>query len=130
MEGLELKGLDEMINNLDMTVEKMNRGVARALKESAEPVKKAIKKNTNRSDGQTHKWENIHAQDDVWISGVVGREDDKHVKVLYKNVGWRMYFVEFGTSKQKPQHIIQTSVKQTESQVRQKQTEVLREVLR
>ena len=104
--------VDEIMRNLDLTQNKLNTGINKVLKESAEPLKDQIESTTNRSDGSTHRYGEGHAADKVIISSVKGgRSDEKSVDVGYeKAVAWRMYFVEFGTVKQKPQGIIRNSV--------------------
>lgn len=123
--------IDEIMKNLDLTENKLNHGINQILKESAEPLKDEIELKTNRSDGKTHRYGEGHAADNVEISNVRGgRSDEKFVEVGYKkSVAWRMYFVEFGTVKQKPQGIIRKSITAKRNDVLKVQQIRLREVL-
>lgn len=124
--------VDEILSNLDLLNDSMNRSVNRILRESAEPLKETIEGNVNRSDGSTHRRGEKHAQDDV----VIGRmrmedrdRDYKFVEVGYETTAWRMWFVEFGTIYQRPQGNIQRSIGEAHGDVRRVQVEKLRELI-
>ncbi|MBP1040368.1 HK97 gp10 family phage protein [Vagococcus sp. BWB3-3] len=133
-DGIEFN-IDELMKNLDLTEQKMNRGVNKVLKESAKPLKQEIESRTNRSDA-VHKFNDGHAADDVVITNVKGgMSDEKHLQVGYQKTAWRMFFVEFGTFSMgnskgiAPQHIVQRSIVVKKADVRRIQVEGLRRVL-
>lgn len=123
--------IDEVMRNLDLTQQKLNRGVNKVLKESAEPIREEIEINTPISSGKTQRYGEGHAIENVEITNVKGgMSDEKYVETGYnKKVSWRMYFVEFGTIYQKPQNIVQRSITAKRSEVLRIQREGLKKVL-
>lgn len=129
MAGLdfEFKGFDEMISKLDNLDNRVNRGINDVLKDSAEPLKEGIEGNVNRSDIN-----HLHAQNDVIISRIRtegASRDNNYVQVGYQTTSWRMWFVEFGTIYQAPQHNITRAIADTSDLVRRKQIEGLRRLI-
>ncbi len=124
--------MDQVLSQLDVLDDSVNRSTNRILRESAEPLKETIEQNVNRSDGSTHRRGEGHAQDDVVI-GRVSMEardrDYKFVQVGYDRTNWRMWFVEFGTVYQRPQSNIQRSIPQAQGAVLNIQVEKLRELI-
>lgn len=117
--GFELKGLDEMISKLDNLDDRVNRGINTVLKDSAEYLKDGIESNVNRS-GVDH----LHARDDVVIGNIRsfgGSRDNNYVQVGYQTTAWRMWFVEFGTIYQRPQHNVTQAISTTADDVRNEQ---------
>lgn len=125
--GIEIDGLQELISKLDNLDDRINRGINTVLRDSAEYVQERIEINVNVSATENH-----HARDDVMItrvrSGGEGR-DNNYVQVGYASVGWRMYFVEFGTRYQDGQNIIEESTVQSAADVRDAQIRGLSELL-
>lgn len=109
----------EVVSNLDFLEKNVNRGINKALRKSAEPLKERIEQNTKRSENGVHKYNEGHAADNVVMTNVKGGQtDEKYVEVGYnKKVAWRMYFVNFGTTYQKPQYIVEGSIKTEKSKV-------------
>lgn len=128
-DGMSLD-IQQMMTALDLTDKKMNTGVNKALKLSAEPLKDSITRGTPVSTNARHKYGEGHAKDDVVITNVKGgATDEKHVDVGYKNTNWRMKFVEFGTVYQAPQPNVQKSIRSTKNEVLKIQVSELRKVL-
>lgn len=126
--GFELDGLQNMMSKLDNLDRKVNRGVNKILRESAEPLKKGIESNVNRSN-KDHQ----HAVDDVVITNARNygsSRDNNFVQVGYASVGYRMWFVEFGTIYQKPQHNIMHAITETKDEVRAIQVKSLSQLIR
>lgn len=127
--SFNMEGIDEMISKLDNMDNRVNRGINRVLRKSAEPLKDKIEDNVNRSDK-----DGTHAKDDVIVGSVrnasSGTRDTKYVEVGYTSAtGWRMRFVEFGTIYQKPQNNISRAIPDAESEVNKVQVEGLRELI-
>lgn len=123
----EFKGFDEIISKLDNLDNRVNRGINDVLKDSAEPLKEGIEGNVNRSDIN-----HLHAQNDVIISRIRtegASRDNNYVQVGYQTTSWRMWFVEFGTIYQAPQHNITKAIADTSDLVRRKQIEGLRRLI-
>lgn len=123
----EFKGFDEIISKLDNLDNRVNRGINDVLKDSAEPLKEGIEGNVNRSDIN-----HLHAQNDVIISRIRtegSSRDNNYVQVGYQTTSWRMWFVEFGTIYQAPQHNITRAIADTSDLVRRKQIEGLRRLI-
>lgn len=117
--GFELKGLDEMISKLDNLDDRVNRGINTVLKDSAEYLKDGIESNVKRSD-----IDHLHARDDVVIGNIRsfgGSRDNNYVQVGYQTTAWRMWFVEFGTKYQRPQHNVTQAISTTADDVRSEQ---------
>lgn len=122
MNGFDLEGVEEMISKLDYMDDRVNRGMNAVLKKAAEPLKSQIETNVNRSELVHH-----HAKDDVTISRIrmeSGDRGSKYVQVGYENVGWRMWFVEFGTYSKSaggkgitPQHNVTHAIMEAEPEV-------------
>lgn len=102
--NVELLGVDELISKLDLTVQRVNRNVNRIIKESAKPVKKQLEKVVPTSNPMKHPDEG-HARDDIIISDVMGRQNDKYADITFKQTSWRMKFLEYGTIKNGKQAI-------------------------
>lgn len=124
--------IDEVLSNLDLLDDSVNRSANRILRESAEPLKSQIESNVNRSDGSTHRYPHGHAQDDVIIGRMRMQDRDrdyKFVEVGYEHTAWRMWFVEFGTIYQPPQHNVQRSINEASDDVRRIKIEKLKELI-
>ncbi|MBP1044847.1 HK97 gp10 family phage protein [Enterococcus sp. BWM-S5] len=129
-EGFDFN-IDEVMRNLDLTEQRVNKGLNNVLKESAEPLKSEMQQNTNVSNGSSHRYGEGHARDNVEITAIKGgATDEKYVEVGFnKKVAWRMYFVEFGTVYQRPQNIVQRSITAKKSEVLRKQQEGMKGLL-
>ena len=87
-----LKGLDEVLNNLNLVERKVNSEVNEGLNVAGELVKITISNNTNR--GVPFAYSQV-TKTRLHTDGGTGH---KTVKVGYKpNVAWRMWFLEKGT---------------------------------
>ena len=125
--GIEIEGLENILSKLDNLDDRVNRGINKVLKESAEPLKNGIEMNVNISAKQHH-----HAIEDVIISRVRsdgGNRDTNYVQVGYASVSWRMFFVEFGTIYQKPQHNVMNAITETKDEVRAIQVKSLSQLI-
>lgn len=91
--AFEMTGLDELIEELDMTQTRVVRATNKILRDSAEPLKEEIIKNTpvgGDEDGRS----------DVHITNVKRDNDglNRYLEVGYgQESGWYMYFHELGT---------------------------------
>lgn len=124
---IDVQGIDEIITKLDNINDHVNRGINNVLRESAEPLKEGIEANVNLSDVN-----HLHAKYDVVISRIRtqgGSRDNNYVQVGYDSTSWRMWFVEFGTIYQAPQHNITNAIESTGNMVLQKQADGLRRLL-
>lgn len=132
MAEFEFDGFDELISQLDNLDDRVNRGINKVLQESAEPLKENIESNTARHHYSNDKYGHGHAQDDVVIGRIRsegGSRDNNYVQVGYERTAWRMWFVEFGTVYQKPQHGVSKSIPQSADAVRKKQIQGLKELI-
>ena len=125
--GVEIEGLQNLIAKLDNLDNRVNRGINVVLKDSAAYLKEGIEINVNKS-----KFNGIHAREDVIVTGVKsfgGSRDNSFVQVGYQRVAWRMWFVEFGTMYQKPQHNVTHAIDETGEKVKAEQIRGLRNLI-
>lgn len=101
-----LNGLEETLNNLDLSQRRVNQEANNGLIEGAEIFTTVLRANTPLGDAQHGK----HARDDVHRSGVItaGGTGYKRIRMGYgTSTGWYMYFVNDGTySKGNPKGIV------------------------
>lgn len=127
MANFELDGLEEMMAKLDNMDDRVNRGINTVLKDSAEYLKEGIEINVNKSDV-----DHLHAREDVIVTGVKSfgaSRDNNFVQVGYQTTSWRMWFVEFGTIYQSPQHNVTHAIDETADKVKAEQVRGLKNLI-
>lgn len=115
---IDVTGIDEMFSALDTTVQRVNRGVNKILKESAEPIKRRIEETVPVSNPKKHEDEG-HAVNDVRITSVKSSQNGyvKTVEVGFRVTEWRMWFLEFGTVHIQPRHYVERAMLQSRQKV-------------
>ncbi|MGG4011417.1 HK97-gp10 family putative phage morphogenesis protein [Bacillus smithii] len=115
MSGQEIKGLDQVLKNLNIADKKVQKAIQGAVKKAAELFADRLGENTPRESrlktgGSVAEDSFKHLADDVVYSGISNVNGTTVVKVGYgKETYWRAHFVEWGTVKQPPQHFVETT---------------------
>lgn len=122
-DGFEIHGYDELMLSIENIGRDADKEVNKALKGSAEIVKKELEKNTPKSLIMHPKHPN--ARQNVVITNVKTNKDtgSKYITVGFSgkqpaDVSWRIHFIEFGTIRQKPQLFMTKTIKNTQEAVK------------
>lgn len=122
MADLQVSGMEDLLARINALGDAANLVVNQALREAAEPLAEAIRRNVPVSTVE-HK----HIRDDIQISRVKISGTVRYVEVgPGKDTAWRAKFLEFGTSKMSPRPFMEPSLHES----RHKVIEVLRDALK
>ncbi|WP_309479084.1 HK97-gp10 family putative phage morphogenesis protein [Brevibacillus agri] len=104
-DGIELTGVDQLIQQLRRKLQNASARVEnKALQAAGEPMAAAMREKVNRS-GYRYAY---HIKDNIRVSRVQRREGVKYVLIgPTKKTGWRVHFLEFGTSKMSAQPFVE-----------------------
>jgi len=123
---IELQGLDELLNRLRNTSEKISTVENRALKDAAEPVAAEMKSLVHVSNLQ-----HLHIRDDIQISGVKTKEGLKQIEIgPGRKTNWRAKFLEWGTSKMQAIPFVQPAFEHKKREVMEIMAESIRKALK
>lgn len=123
--------IDQLFSRLDTTIQRVNRSVNAIVKESAEPIREELNRTVPLGSPMKHPEEG-HARDDVKISNVRTSDNGytKSVDVGFSKTEWRMWFLEFGTSKGVPaMHYLEKAMISKKQKVLEIQAKRLKEVI-
>jgi len=122
-DGFEIRGYDELMLQIENLGKSADREVGKALRNSAEILKKGLEKNT--PDSLIRHSKHPNARQNVVITNVKTNKDTgaKYITVGYSgkhpdDVSWRIHFVEFGTIRQKPQLFMHKTINETQEKVK------------
>lgn len=122
-DGFEIKGYDELMLQIENLGKSADREVGKALRSSAEILKKGLEKNT--PDSLIKNPRHPNARHNVVITNVKTNKDTgaKYITVGYSgkhpnDVSWRIHFVEFGSIRQRPQLFMEKTINETKDKVR------------
>lgn len=128
---IEFEGVDQLMAQIDLTVDRVNREVHKIVKDSAAPIKSHLQHNIPVGSPMKHADEG-HARDDVRISKVKTVDTRKSVDIGFKKTEWRMWFLEFGTyggRRIKARHYVEKSLIENSKKVISIQSKRLKEVI-
>lgn len=127
---VEVSGIDELFTALDTTIQRVNRGVNKVLKESATPIKERLEETVPVLPSPKHPLEG-HARDDIRVTNVKTTNGglDKHVDVGFNKTEWRMWFLEFGTINIAPRFYVQKAMTFSRGEVFKRQKEGLMKLI-
>lgn len=133
---LGIDGIDELVQKLEGISATVDRNTNRILRESTEPLKEEIRRNTPLNAPGPKRPEKGHAKDHVVNSNVKRRDGEKYVEVGYESDwAWYMWFLEKGTYSLgdpdgiKPRHHVERSLENAKDKVGQMQLDGLVRVM-
>jgi HK97 gp10 family phage protein len=110
---LQVEGMEDLLARFNALGDAADRVANQALKEAAEPLAEAIRRNVPVSTVE-HK----HIRDDIQISRVKISGTTRYVEVgPGKDTAWRAKFLEFGTSKMSPRPFMEPSLHESKGEV-------------
>lgn len=123
---MELTGIDELMAEFEQMGDKVKRVESKALREGGEVIKKYQEANWNRST-KSHD----HITDNIVVGNAREVESGRQVNVApRRDLIWRAYFIEYGTSHIAPQAPIERSGQQGQAEASERMMKVFESVIK